>query len=261
MRFLVLLLLVISALTARAGIVGKEVTYTSDSLTMKGYLAYDDSLSGRRPGILVVHEWWGNNAYAHKRAEMLAGLGYTALAVDMYGNGRTAEHPDDAGKFSSEVMGNMAVMTARFNAALDFLKQDERVDTAHVAAIGYCFGGGVVLNMARHGANLKAVVSFHGSLATGHPAERGEVKSKILVCNGADDKFIPTEDIQKFKAEMKTANADYQFINYPGAVHGFSNPDATEMGKKFSIKIAYNANADRKSWLEMQKLFKKVFRR
>lgn len=260
MRFLIPVLLFISVFTAHAGIVGKEVTYTSDSLTMKGYLAYDDAIAGRRPGVLVVHEWWGNNAYAHKRAEMLAALGYTALAVDMYGNGMTASHPEDAGKFASAVMSNMAVMTARFNAAFDFLKQDGHVDTMRVGAIGYCFGGGVVLNMARLGANLRAVVSFHGSLATEHPAERGSLKAKILVCNGADDKFVPAEDIQKFKAEMKSAKADYQFINYPGAIHGFSNPDATELGKTFNIKLAYNAKADEKSWLEMQKLFKKAFR-
>jgi dienelactone hydrolase len=247
--------------SVRAGIVGKEVTYTSDSLTMKGYIAYDDGVKEKRPGILVVHEWWGQNEYARKRAEMLAKLGYVALAVDMYGNGKQASHPDDAGKFASEVMSSLPGMKARFMAAMDVLKKDEHVDPAQISAIGYCFGGGVVLAMAREGADLKAAVSFHGSLATKHPAEKGNVKATVLVCNGADDKFISADDIRNFKSEMKSAGAEFTFINYPGAIHAFTNPGATELGKKFNMAIAYNENADKKSWTEMQKLFKKVFKK
>ncbi|MBI1803436.1 MAG: dienelactone hydrolase family protein [Ignavibacteriae bacterium] len=258
MRLTFFVLMIMAAVVARAGVVGKEVEYTADSLTMKGYLAYDDGVQGKRPGVLVVHEWWGHNEYARKRAEMLAELGYVALAVDMYGNGKQASHPDDAGKFAGEVLQNMSVMKARFMAAMDFLKKDEHVDPAQVAAIGYCFGGGVVLTMAREGTDLKAVVSFHGSLATQHPAEKSKVKAKILVCNGADDKFISADDVKKFKSEMKSAGADFHFVNYPGAIHGFTNPGATDLGKKFSMAIAYNENADKKSWAEMQKLFAKV---
>ena len=258
---MLVVLMLLGVVAAHAGVVGKEVTYTADSLTMKGYLAYNDSIKDKRPGVLVVHEWWGHNDYARKRATMLAELGYVALAVDMYGNGRLANHPDDAGKFASEVMSNMPAMKARFMAAMGLLMKDEHVDPTQLSAIGYCFGGGVVLTMAREGADLKAVVSFHGSLSTQNPAEKGKVKAKILVCNGADDKYTPADGIKKFKNEMKSAGVDFKFVNYPGAIHGFTNPAATELGKKFNMSIAYNENADKKSWDEMQKLFKKVFKK
>ena len=261
MNWMLVVLLLFAVALSQAGVVGKEVQYTADSVTMKGYLAYDDNIKEKRPGVIVVHEWWGHNDYSRKRAEMLAKLGYVALAVDMYGDGKQANHPDDAGKFAMAVLGNMPVMQARFNAAMEALKKDEHVDATQLAAIGYCFGGGVVLAMARSGADLKAVVSFHGSLATQHPAEKGNVKAKLLVCNGAEDKFISVDNIKDFKAEMKSAGVDMKFINYPGAIHGFSNPAATELGKKFNLPLAYNENADKKSWEEMKKLFKKVFQK
>jgi dienelactone hydrolase len=261
MQTTLIIMLFLTATLTNAGVVGKEVQYTSDSLTMKGYIAYDDAAIGKRPGVLVVHEWWGHNAYVRKRAEMLAGLGYVALAVDMYGNGKQADHPDDAGKFASEVMSNMPGMKARFNAAMDVLKSDEHVDSNQIAAIGYCFGGAVVLNMAREGADLKAVVSFHGSLGAQHPAVKGAVKAKILVCHGAEDKFASTEDIATFKSEMKNAGVDLKFVTYPGALHAFTNPDATELGKKFNMPIAYNEKADKQSWAEMQKFFTKVLKK
>ena len=264
MRLLTAALILVPFFTigvAFAGVVGKEVQYTSDSLTMKGYLAYDDAKITKRPGILVVHEWWGHNAYARKRAEMLAGLGYVALAVDMYGDGKQAEHPDDARKFATEVMSNMQAMKSRFMAAMDLLKNDEHVDPDRIGAIGYCFGGGVVLNMAREGANLKAVVSFHGSLSAQHPAEKGVVKSKILVCHGGADKFESKEDIANFRAEMKNAGVDMKFVVYPGALHAFTNPDATELGKKFNMPIAYNETADTQSWAEMEKFLTKAFKK
>jgi dienelactone hydrolase len=261
MRLMLLVLLLFGVVASRAGVVGKEIAYTSDTLTMKGYIAYDDKIQGKRPGILVVHEWWGHNDYARKRAEMLAGLGYIALAVDMYGNGKQASHPDDAGKFAGEVMSNMTAMKARFSAAMDLLKKDEHTDSTQIGAIGYCFGGGVVLAMAREGADLKAVVSFHGSLATQRPAKKGNVKAKILVCNGADDKFIAADDIAKLKTEMKSAGAQLTFINYPGAIHAFTNPAATDLGKKFNLAIAYNENADKKSWTAMKSMFEKVFKK
>jgi dienelactone hydrolase len=262
MRFALLaLVLIIGVVMSRAAVVGKPVEYTADGITLKGYIAYDDKLTGKRPGILVVHEWWGHNEYARKRAEMLAELGYVALAVDMYGDGKQADHPDDAGKFAGEVMKNMPMMKGRFLAALDLLKQGEFVDPAKIGAIGYCFGGGVVLGMAREGADLKGVVSFHGSLATQSPAEKGKVKTKILVCNGAADKFVSEESIKAIKAEMKAATVDFKFINYPDAIHGFTNPASTEMGKKFNLPLAYNEKADKKSWADMQEFFKRVFKK
>ncbi len=260
MRTTLAALLFFCASLATAGLVGKEVSYSIPGMTMKGYYVYDDAIQGPRPAVIVVHEWWGLNDYARKRADMLAELGYAAFAVDMYGSGKTAEHPDDAGKFSAEVSKNLPVMKERFNAALGLLKKSRFVDTTRIAAIGYCFGGGVVLAMAREGSNLKAAVCFHGSLATEHPAEKGKVKAKILVCNGADDKFISPESITAIKAEMKAAGVDFRFFNYPGAIHAFTNPAATELGKKFDMAIAYNKNADTKSWEEMKKLFRKALK-
>jgi len=245
---------------AKPRIEGKAVEYSAEGVTMKGYLAYDKNIKGKRPGVLVVHEWWGHNEYARKRARMLAEMGYAALAVDMYGDGKTAIHPDDAGKFSSELMKNFSIAKARFIAALEFLKKQSTVDQEQIAAIGYCFGGGVVLNMARQGIDLKGVASFHGSLMAVKPAEPGTVKAKILVLHGSDDKFISPEQIEAFKQEMKTAGADFQFISYPGAIHSFTNPDADEYAKKFKLQLGYNAEADKKSWEELRKFFDTIFK-
>ena len=246
--------------TAEPKIQGKTVEYSVQGMVLKGYLAYDENIQVKRPGVLVVHEWWGLNDYARKRAKMLADLGYAALAIDMYGDGKTAMHPDDAGKFSSELMKNFDVAKARFAAAMDFLKQQPFIDPTRIAAIGYCFGGGVVLNMARQGLDLKGVSSFHGGLTAIKPAQPNGIKAKILVLNGGADKFITPEQIEAFKQEMKSAGADFQFISYPGATHSFTNPEATELGKKFNMPIAYNAEADKKSWDELKEFLNAVFR-
>ena len=246
--------------SAGSKIVGKEIDYTAGGVTLKGYLAYDEGVKGKRPGVLVVHEWWGQNEYVRKRARMLAELGYTALALDMYGEGKMASHPDEAGKFSSEVMKNFPVAKERFLAALDLLKEQPTVDPGRIAAIGYCFGGGVVLNMARHGVDLKGVASFHGSLAVVTPDKPTPIKAAVRVYNGADDKFIPAEAVEALKKEMADQKVDFKFVNYPGAVHSFTNPDATETGKKFNMPIAYNAAADKASWDDMQKFFKEIFK-
>ena len=246
---------------AQARIVGKNVEYAAGGTVLKGYLAYNDKVEGKRPGILVVHEWWGLNEYARRRARMLAELGYTALALDMYGEGKQATHPDDAGKFSAEIMKNFDTGKARFSAAEDFLKKQPTVDPGRIAAIGYCFGGGVVLNMARQGADLKAVVSFHGMLGAVKPAEPGSVKSKILVLHGADDKFTTPEQLEAFKQEMKNAGVDYRLIVYPGAMHSFTNTEATGYGKKFNIPLAYNKKADKESWQEMKKFLEETLKK
>jgi dienelactone hydrolase len=256
-----LLLVFAGAGLAEPRIDGKTVEYNAQDVLMKGYLAYQESIKEKQPGVLVVHEWWGLNDYALKRARMLAELGYTALALDLYGDGKQAMHPDEAGKFSSELMKNFDLAKARFMAAMDFLKQQPTVDPTRIAAIGYCFGGGVVLNMARQGVDLKGVASFHGGLAAVQPAQPGMVKAKILVLNGADDKFIPPEQIEAFKQEMKTAGADFQFISYPDAVHSFTNPEATALGKKFNLPLAYNADADQKSWAELKDFLNKIFKK
>jgi dienelactone hydrolase len=252
-------LLAVSAL-AKPMIDGKTVQYSAGGVVMKGYLAYDKNINGKRPGVLIVHEWWGLNDYVRKRARMLAEMGYTALAVDMYGEGKQAKHPDDASKFSSELMKNFGTAKARFMAAIDFLKKQPVVDQDKIAAIGYCFGGGIVLNMARQGVDLKGVASFHGSLTAIKPAEKGTVKAKILVLHGADDKFVTPEQVEAFKHEMKAAGADFRFIAYPGAVHSFTNPEADTYAKKFNIPIAYNKEADKKSWEELRKFLDMIFK-
>ncbi|HXX56578.1 MAG TPA: dienelactone hydrolase family protein [Thermodesulfovibrionales bacterium] len=257
--FIFSLVVTAGGFAAKQDIEGKAVSYSAQGVVMKGYLAYDKGISGRRPGVLVVHEWWGLNDYTRKRARMLAEMGYTALALDMYGGGKQAIHPDDAGKFSSELMKNFDVAKARFMAALDFLKQQPTVDPLRIAAIGYCFGGGVVLNMAREGVDLKGVASFHGGLNAVKPAQPGAVKAKVLVLHGADDKFITPEQIDAFKNEMKNAGVDYRFIAYPGAIHGFTNPEADEYAKKFNLPLGYNAEADRKSWEELEKFLSTIF--
>lgn len=255
-----LLLSLLLAVPALAAIHTEEVDYRAGGADMKGYLAYDDALSGRRPGVLVVHEWWGQNEYARKRARMLAKLGYTALAVDMYGNGRVARHPAQARKFADEVRKNLPEATARFEAAMKLLRLHPTVQPQNIAAIGYCFGGGIVLEMARRGFNLKAVASFHGSLATRRPVRRGMIKAKVLVANGADDPLTTPEQIAAFKKEMDAAGVDYTFINYPGAKHGFTNPEADQLGKQFNLPLAYNQKADEQSWRALQLLFKNAFK-
>ncbi len=250
---------IVRADAAAPDIKGKDVSYEAGGVKMTGYLAYDESVLGERPGVLVVHEWWGLNDYARRRARMLAELGYAALAVDMYGGGRTARHPDDARKFSSEVMKNFDTAKARFIAALDFLKKQPMVDPSRIAAVGYCFGGGVVLNMARQGVDLKGVASFHGTLTPVEPAKPGSIKAKILVLNGADDKFVPREQVQAFKQEMRAAGADFKFVDYPGALHSFTNPGADEYGRKFGLPLAYDAEADKQSWNELKLFLRKVF--
>lgn len=254
-------LLMTGPASAAPKIEGKPVDYKAGKVTMKGYLAYDENVKGRRPGVLVVHEWWGHNEYARARARMLAELGYTALAVDMYGEGKQAMHPDDAMKFSSEVMKNFDVSKARFEAAVKFLKKQPSVDPKQIAAIGYCFGGGIVLNMARKGVDLKGVASFHGSLAAVKPAVRGKVKAKIRVYNGAADTFTTQQAIDAFMDEMMAAKADFQFSNYTGAMHSFTNPDATELGRKFNLPLAYNADADKRSWEELETFLDTIFKK
>ncbi len=247
------------ATSAHAALRGEEISYKAGDTVLKGYLVYDDAIAGQRPAVLVVHEWWGHNEYARKRARMLAELGYTALAVDMYGDGKQADHPEHAGKFAGEVMKNMEVAKARFQAGMRLLREHKTVNPQKIAAIGYCFGGAIVLEMARLGADLNGVVSFHGSLGTANPAKPGSVKAKVLVLNGAADPFVPPEQITQFKKEMDSAGVDYKFVSYEGAKHAFTNPDADKFGKKFNMPLEYNAHADQQSWKEMQLFFKKIF--
>ena len=238
--------------------VGTEVRYQVGDVTCKGYLACDDGYKGARPGVLVVHEWWGHNEYARSRADQLAEMGYVAFALDMYG-GKSAEHKEQAGQLSGEIGGDLELAKARFSAAMEQLKAHPHTDPDKIAAIGYCFGGGVVLNMARAGLDLDGVASFHGSLNSGVKAEKGNVKAAVLVCHGGADQFIGADAVEAFKAEMGEAAVDLTFRSYDGAQHSFTNPGATEVGKAEGIPIAYDEAADKASWAELDAFLKRVF--
>jgi dienelactone hydrolase len=238
----------------------EEVSYEAGGAALRGYLAWDAKQKGPRPGVIVVHEWWGHNDYVRRRARMLAGQGYAALALDMYGAGKLAQHPEDAQKFMMEAVNNADVARARFMAAYELLQSREVTDPTKVAAIGYCFGGAVVLQMARLGTDLDGVASFHGTLAAqGEPAVAGKTKAKVLVLHGAEDPLIPQEQVAAFKKEMDSAEVDYTFIEYPGAKHAFTNPAATENGKKFGMPLAYDESADEQSWAELLKFLQGLF--
>ncbi len=237
----------------------EEVTYTANGVTFKGYLVYDNSIEGKRPGVLVVHEWWGLNDYARERANMLAELGYTALALDMYGEAKQAANPDEAGKLSGMVMSDLDDAQARFQAAEELLRNQTTVDPQHIAAIGYCFGGAVVLNMALRGVDLDGVASFHGILPTTSTAKPGDVKAAVLVFHGGEDQFVTIEQVDMFKEVMKNANANSEVIVYPNAKHSFTVAQADDFAKKFNIPLGYSAEADKDSWDKTQEFFKKIF--
>lgn len=237
----------------------ENVTYTGDSTTMNGFVVYNENDAAKRPAVLVVPEWWGLVEYAKFRARELAKLGYIAMAVDVYGNGKTADNPDSANKFAMPFYQNPMKAKARIDAAIDKIKTYSQTDPSNIAAVGYCFGGGILLNTVRLGDELKGVVSFHGSLI-GTPAKKDLLKSKILVCHGAADPFVPKKDVDLFKKQMDSIGAVYTFKEYAGAVHAFTNPNATEMGKKFKIPIAYNGAADTASWADMKTFFGELFK-
>lgn len=242
-----------------AEIMTQEISYEVQGTTLSGYLARSADTSSKSPAVLVVHEWWGHNAYARKRAEMLAELGYVALALDMYGDGKVTDHPEDAKKFMQEALSNQELLHERFNAAVALVKKQENVDASNIAAIGYCFGGGVVLNMARAGTDLKGVISFHGSLATKTPAKAGEVTAKVVVFHGGNDVFIPAEQVQTFEQEMKDAKVDYELIVYEGAEHSFTNPAADQVAEQHSMPLGYDEEADLHSWERMQEYLIEMF--
>lgn len=237
----------------------ENVSYKADTATMNSFIAYDGSIDKKRPVVLIIPEWWGLNDYAKGRARQLATMGYVAMAVDMYGNGAIADNPTLAGELAGPFYKDPALAKSRFDAALAKAMAISVADTSQVAAIGYCFGGAMVLNMARLGENLDGVVSFHGGLV-GTPANKDLLKADILVCHGEADKFVSNEEVAQFKKQMDSIGAKYSFKSYPGAGHAFSNPAATEMGKKFSIPVEYNAAADTASWNDMKTFFARIFK-
>ena len=244
--------LLLGAGTAAAAVKTKTIEYEFEGTALKGFLAYDDAATGKQPGVLVFHEWWGLNDYAKKRAEMLAGLGYVAFCADLYGDGKTTEHPNEAKEMATTMRTNAKVWRGRAQAGLKVLQSQEQVDAKKIAAIGYCFGGSTALQLAYTGADLKAVATFHAALPTPTAAEAKAIQAKVLVCHGADDSFIPEKAIADFKAALEAAGVKLQFAAYPGAVHSFTVEGVDKKGIK---GMAYNADADKKSWQQMKDLF------
>ena len=223
-------------------------------------LVYDDSVSTPRPGVIIVHEWWGVNDYIVERAHQLAELGYVALAIDMYGNGRIADNPDEAGGLMNTVLDDMEAGTAALRTGYELLLEQDSVDSEKTAAIGYCFGGAMVLHMARIGMPLSAVASFHGALGSFHTAQPGSITSRILVCHGEADSMVTMDDLDAFKDEMELSRADYEVLLLPQAKHGFSSPQADINAQKFDIDVGYQEKADKESWAAMCNLFEEVWK-
>jgi dienelactone hydrolase len=238
----------------------ETVTYSANGVTLKGFIAYDENIKGKRPAILVVHEWWGLNDYARMRVRKLAELGYIALAADMFGNGKTASNPAEAQEFATPYYKDPTLSKSMLDAALKKLLEYNQTDPKNVAAIGYCFGGFIVLNYAKLGADLKGVVSFHGGLG-GVPVDKKLLKARVLICHGASDKFVSQKDAENLKHKLDSIGVDNTLKIYPNATHAFTNPDATETGKKFNMPIEYNADADRDSWNDMKVFFEMIFRK
>lgn len=241
---------------AGAEVVTRVVEYRDGDAVLEGYLAYDDAVSGKRPGVLVAHAWKGQGEYARRRARQLAELGYVAFALDIYGKGVRATTGREAGALAGKYKGDRALMRRRARAGYDVLRAHELADPARLAGIGYCFGGTTILELARSGAPMAGVVSFHGGLDTPDPADAKNITGKILALHGGDDPYVPPAEVAAFQAEMRNAGVDWQMVMYGGAVHAFTDPGA---GSDTSRGAAYNADADRRSWAAMQAFFAEIF--
>lgn len=256
-RFLTIGCLLLFANLAAAEVKTEAVDYKFDGVTLKGHVFYDAAAKEKRPGVVVVHEWWGLNEYAKTRAKMLAELGYVAFCADMYGDGAVTEHPMKAGEMATTVRKNKDVWLGRANAAIEALQKRPEVDPHKLAIMGYCFGGTTALQVALTGnPDVKAAISFHGALPAVTADDAKKVKAKVLICHGADDTFIKEEAVAGLKAAFDAAKVDYDFQSYPGAVHSFTVKGADEKNIK---GMAYNEEADKKSWAAMQKVLKEAF--
>lgn len=237
----------------------ETLSYSADGVHMQGHLAFNGKQGGERPLVLVAPEWWGRNAYACGRAEQLAAMGYVGLALDLYGNAREAATPDEAGSLMTALIDDMAATRRRFEAALDAARAHVRVDPERCGAIGFCFGGGVVTHMARAGVPLDVVASFHGSLGLAVTEGPDRIRARVAAYNGEQDVLVAAQDLEAFEAEMRKVGAHYYVIQLPGALHGFSNPAATEKGQTYGLPLAYNALADATAWSHLQLLLQDVF--
>ncbi|MGD8390810.1 MAG: dienelactone hydrolase family protein [Desulfobacterales bacterium] len=254
-KLFIAIYILLIATAVNAEVVSQNVEYKHEDIVLEGYLAYDDTAKGKRPGVLVVHEWWGLNDYVRMRVDKLAKLGYVAFALDMYGKGIWTDQASKAQELSGHLRGK-PIMRQRARAGLEILRKNERVDPTKIAAIGYCFGGTTVLELAYSGADIAGVVSFHGGLTTPKAEDMSRIKAKILVLHGANDAFIPPEKIAAFQEGVGKAGADWQMIYYGGAVHSFTNPAAD---KKNINGLAYSPSADDRSWKHMQLFFDEIF--
>jgi dienelactone hydrolase len=241
--------------TLSAAIVEQPLEYKAGEILCEGWQAYDDAVSGKRPGVLIIHQWTGVSDHEKEAAHKLAGLGYNVLVADIYGQGIRPQ-PPAAGKEAGKYKADRVLLRARANAALDVLARDTRTDASKLAATGYCFGGTAAIELARSGAKVLGIVSFHGGLDSPTPADGKNIKSQILALHGADDPFVPAKDIAAFTAEMKAHSVDWKIVNYPGAVHSFTHKAA---GNDNSKGAAYNADADRDSWYQMEQFLKRLF--
>jgi len=249
-------IVLLGATQAFAAIKTEVVEYKHGNTVLEGYLAYDDAIQGKRPGVLVVHEWNGLGSYVKERTEQLAELGYVAFAIDMYGKGIRPKNREESAAQAGIYRSDRQLMRSRANAGLVVLQQNPLTDSQRIAAIGYCFGGGTVLELARSGANIAGVASFHGNLDTPDPNDAENIKSKVLVLHGADDPRVPDEQVTAFETEMRQADVDWQLVAYGGAVHSFTNPEA---GNDPSKGSAYNEAADKRSWAAMKQFFVEIF--
>lgn len=258
MKYLLpLFFLLISSVSAQAKIRTETIEYRHGEAILEGYLAYDDSIAGKRPGVVVVHEWWGINNYIKRRTEQLAQLGYVAFAIDMYGKGIRPKDAKEASAQASIYRGDRSLMRARADAGLLVLKKNNLTDDKRIAAIGYCFGGGTVLELARSGADIAGVASFHGNLDTPNPNDAKNIKGKVLTLHGGDDPFVKTDQVLAFQDEMRKAGVDWQMNIYGEAVHSFTNPDS---GNDPSTGLAYNEKADKRSWEALRAFFVEIFK-
>ncbi len=253
---IVALFVMILAFSVSAEIQTETVEYKHGDITLQGYQAYDEAMTGKRPGVMVVHEWTGINDYTRMRVEELAKMGYVAFACDIYGKGVRPENTQEASEQAKKYRDDRELMRARARAGLEFLKMHDLVDRENIAAIGYCFGGGVVLELARSGADVAGVVSFHGNLDTPDPSDAENIMGRVLVCHGAADPYVPMEQVEAFWKEMNDANIDWVFTAYGNAVHSFTNPNS---GDDPSQGAAYNEKADKRSWQDMKDFFDSIF--
>lgn len=237
----------------------KTVEYTVDGKTFTGHLAWNDSIQGERPGVLVVHEWWGHNEFARDQAEKLAAAGYTAFALDMYGEGKVTEHPSEAQAFMKEATGDPQALKARFTAAMEELQAHPTVDDDRIAAQGYCFGGAVVLNMARMGMDLDGVVSYHGSLGSPIEPEPGDIRARIQVYTGGADQMVPTDQVGGFVTSMQQAEADFSVTSFPGVMHSFMNPGADAIAEEYDMPVGYDQEAAERSWQGTMAFYQEIF--